>query len=314
MKIAIAGAGAMGSRFAVMLAQGGNEDLTLIDGWPEHVAAIKENGLAADLGEDGQGVSLQVPVWMQSEVPSGEQFDLVIVFTKAMQLGQMLHDIQGVLGPQTKVLCLLNGLGHIETLEKYVAKEQIFLGNTMWTASLTGPGKVKMFGTGSVELQNIVPGHEDAARDLAEFLSKSGLNASYSPDILASIYRKACVNGTMNCLTALLECNIGQFGQTAPAHAIVTQVVSEFVAVGRAEGLDLNESELVAHVESCYDSAVADHYPSMYQDLILNKRKTEIDFINGAIARKGRKYEIPTPYCDLLTAMIHAKEELLGAK
>ncbi len=311
MRIAIAGAGAMGSRFGIMLTQGGN-DVTLIDGWQEHIDAIRKNGLEADF--DGKDVTVHLPVMVQTKVDATDKFDLIIVFTKSMQLNQMLHDIQSVIGQHTQVLCLLNGLGHVATLEKYVAKKNIFLGNTMWTAGLLGPGKVKLFGKGTVELQNVGDGQEAAARNLAELLSGSGLNASYSSDILYSVYRKACVNGTMNCLTALLQCNMGELGATSPAHGMVVTVVKEFAAVAKVEGINLDIAELIEHVESCYEPPVADHYPSMYQDLILNQRKTEIDYLNGAISKKGKKYGVPTPYCDFITAMIHAKEELLGAK
>jgi len=311
VKVAIAGAGAMGSRFGLMLEQAGN-DVTLIDGWLAHIKAIQESGLQANY--NGKDVTVHLPVKLQSEVGSNEKFDLVIVFTKSMQLAQMLSDIQGVIGQTTKVLCLLNGLGHVETLEKYVSRENIFLGNTMWTAGLEGPGKVKLFGFGSVELQNVGERKEEDAKQIAEFLSQSGLNASYSDNILYSIYRKACVNGTMNCLTTLLDCNMGQLGATSAAHQIVVTIVNEFAAVAKAEKINLDVPELIEHVESCYDPSVADHYPSMYQDLIKNKRKTEIDYINGAISRKGQKYGVPTPYCDLLTSMIHAKEEIIDAK
>ncbi|MDI7126132.1 2-dehydropantoate 2-reductase, partial [Klebsiella pneumoniae] len=69
-----------------------------------------------------------------------------------------------------------------------------------WTAGLEGPGKAKLFGSGSVELQNLGIGQEESAKKLAETLSASGLNAKYSDNIHYSIYRKACVNGTMNGL------------------------------------------------------------------------------------------------------------------
>ena len=88
---------------------------------------------------------------------------------------------------------LTNGIGHEDTIEKYVATDKIFLGNTLWTADLIGPGQVRLFGEGSVELQNIGEGKEAAAKELAEWvLTASGLNASYSENIRYSIYRKAC--------------------------------------------------------------------------------------------------------------------------
>ena len=312
MKVVIAGAGAMGSCFGIMLHKGGN-DVTLVDGWPAHVEAIRQNGLKANF--NGEDIVENIPVVLQSEVSSDDKKDLIILFTKAMQLDKMLQDIKPMIADHTKILCLLNGIGHEDTIEKYIPMENIFIGNTMWTAGLVGPGEVKLFGSGSVELQNLGDGQEDSAKELAGFLSESGLNAKYSDNIHYSIYRKACVNGTMNCLCSILDVNMAEFGATKPAHDMVVTVVKEFAAVAAHEGVDLDIDEVVAHVESCFDpNTIGKHYPSMYQDLINNHRLTEIDYINGAVSRKGKKYGIPTPYCDLLTQLIHCKEDILGAK
>ncbi|WP_125761768.1 2-dehydropantoate 2-reductase [Companilactobacillus hulinensis] len=312
MKVVIAGAGAMGSRFGIMLHKGGN-DVTLVDGWPAHVEAIRQNGVKANF--NGEDIVENIPVVLQSEVSSADKKDLIILFTKAMQLDKMLQDIKPMIADHTKILCLLNGIGHEDTIEKYIPMENIFIGNTMWTAGLVGPGEVKLFGSGSVELQNLGDGQEDSAKELAGFLSESGLNAKYSDNIHYSIYRKACVNGTMNCLCSILDVNMAEFGATEPAHDMVVTVVKEFAAVAAHEGVELDIDEVVAHVESCFDpNTIGKHYPSMYQDLINNHRLTEIDYINGAVSRKGKKYGIPTPYCDLLTQLIHCKEDILGAK
>lgn len=310
MKIAILGAGAMGSRFGLMLKRGG-EDVVLIDGWQDHIDAIKNNGLQANF--NGEEISVDIPIVNQKEVSAIKgKFDLLIVFTKAMQLDQMLQDCRNLISKDTKVLCLLNGIGHEDTIKKYVPMENIFIGNTMWTAGLIGPGKAKLFGDGSVELQNLGINQEKQAQDLAKMLSKSGLNAQYSENIRYSIYRKACVNGTMNGLCTLLDVNMADFGKTSSAHNIVITIVNEFAAVAKKEGLNLDIEEIVKHVEDCFDpKTIGLHFPSMYQDLIINHRLTEIDYINGAISRKGRQYQVSTPYCDFLTQLIHAKEQII---
>ncbi len=287
MRITIAGAGAMGSRFGLMLHKGGNE-VTLIDGWPEHVKAIKDHGLRANY--NGEELTAHLSVELQSEISSKEKTDLIILFTKAMQLDKMLQDIKPLIDEHTKVLCLLNGIGHEDTIEKYVSKNNIFIGNTMWTAGLEGPGKAKLFGDGSVELQNLISGEEETAKKLAEILSESGLNAKYSNNIHYSIYRKACVNGTMNGLCTILDTNMAGLGETKPAHDMVVTIVNEFAAVAKFENVNLDIAEVVQHVETCFDPAtIGLHYPSMYQDLIKNNRLTEIDYINGAVSRKGKK-------------------------
>lgn len=313
MKITIAGAGAMGSRFGLMLAQSG-QDVMLVDGWDQHVEAINVNGLQASF--NGEEVTVNLPAYLQSEVDPSLSTDLIILFTKAMQLDDMLNSIQSLIHSDTKVLCLLNGIGHEEVIEKYVAKENIFIGNTMWTAGMEGPGKVSLFGTGSVALKNLVEGHEAAAKEMVDVLSQAELNAAYSEDILYAIYKKASVNGTMNGLCTLLDSNMADFGDTDTAHDIVVQIVREFSEVAQAEGVTLPVDETVEYIESaCYNrDTIGLHHPSMHQDLIKNKRLTEIDYINGAVARKGQKYGIATPYCTFLTQLIHAKENILGVK
>ncbi len=315
MKITIAGAGAMGSRFGLMLHNAGHE-VVLVDGWKDHVEAIQKEGLKANF--NGEEVIVKLPALLQSEVTESATSDLIILFTKAMQLEKMLNDLKPVIHEKTKVLCLLNGIGHEEVIEKFVPKENIFIGNTMWTAGMEGPGRVKLFGSGTVALKNLVD-TDDAkkgALEIVEVLNSAGLNANYSENILYAIYKKACVNGTMNGLCTILLSNMYEFGSTTDAHMIVENIVKEFAEVAKNENIEINVSEIVEYIESnCYNcKTIGLHYPSMYQDLNKNNRLTEIDYINGAVVRKGKKYGVPTPYCAFLTALVHCKEQILGAK
>lgn len=318
MKIIIAGAGAMGSRFGIMLHRAGNE-VTLVDGWKEHVDLINSRGLKANL--NGEEIIEKIPAIMQNEIKEdlGYDFkaDLVIFFTKAMQLEGMINSIKPLIHDKTYALCLLNGLGHEEVIEKYLPRHQIIIGNTIWTSTLAAPGEVTLFGDGSVNLKNVEdsPEAKQAAENIAKTLSDAGLKARYADKIFYSIYKKACVNGTMNGLCTILDCDMATLGQTKPSDAMVRVLVAEFIEVAAAEHVEMNLDEIVDYVESCFDpNGIGHHHPSMHQDLIGSGRLTEIDYINGAIARKGKKYGIKTPYCDFLTSLVHAKEQILGAK
>ncbi|EHE86390.1 2-dehydropantoate 2-reductase, putative [Latilactobacillus curvatus CRL 705] len=193
-KIAIAGSGAMGSRFGYMLQSAGN-DVVLLDNWAEHVQAINTNGLTV-VEAGHEPVQVRIPAALPTDIK--EVQDVIILFTKSMQLVDMLQAIKPLIGAKTKVVCLLNGLGHPETIEQYLPKENIFVGITLWTAGLTGPGAITLTGSGNVELQNIDPDGKESAQALVALLSAAGLNAQYSSDVLFSIWRKACVNGTLN--------------------------------------------------------------------------------------------------------------------
>lgn len=312
MKITVLGVGGMGSRFALMLHQAGN-DVTLVDGWQANIDAIRQDGIQANF--NGQAVSAKMPIYSPAEIEkSGVQADLIVVFLKSNQLKTMFDQVKALIHPDTYVLCLLNGIGHEDVLEQYVAKDHLILGITMWTAGMTGPGHVELVGDGEVELQNFAPAGKDFALQVVDVFEKAGLHPKYSENVKYSIWRKACVNGTLNCLCALLDCNIGQFGKTNEAPDLLHTIIAEFAAVAAKEGVKLDQTEVYNHVAATFTANIADHYPSMHQDLVQHHRLTEIDFIDGAVARKGEKYGIPTPYCKLLTQLVHAKEQLIGAK
>ncbi|BDR58528.1 2-dehydropantoate 2-reductase [Xylocopilactobacillus apicola] len=312
MKITILGAGGMGSRFAIKLHKKGN-DVKLIDGWQINVDTIKKNGIFANF--NGEELFEYIPIISPEEIEKDEQqADLIIVFTKSYQLREMLQGVKQIIGPNTYVLCLLNGMGHEEVLKEFVPKQNILLGITMWTAIMEAPGRVKLFGTGDVEMQNLEPGsdHKKFAEEVVGVLSDAGLNARYSENVKYSIYRKAALNGTLNSLCTILECNIGQLGKTKEAETLLKEIIAEFAAVGAKEGINLDQEEVYEHIYQTFLGDITEHYPSMYQDLIKNHRPTEIDFINGAISSKGTKYGVPTPYCTLLTQLIHAKEQIIN--
>lgn len=307
MKIAIAGAGAMGSRFGVMLKRAGN-DVILIDSWAEHVQTINQNGLTVETDQGNEKV--EIPAFLPKDVHF--EPELVVLFTKSMGLVQMLQDIQPILNDQTKIVCLLNGLGHIATIEKYVKKANIFMGVTLWTAALLGAGHIKLTGDGSIEIQNIDPTQKKAAEEICGVFDVAGLKAKYSANVMFSIWRKACVNGTLNTLCTLLDCNIAQFGSLPQSDQLVKQIVAEFAAVAAYEDVTLDVDQVAAYIGKLYDPSQAGaHFPSMYQDLIMHHRLTEIDYLNGYVAKRANQLGIATPVCATLTALVHAKESLL---
>ena len=304
MKIAIAGAGAMGSRIGLMLHQAGNE-VILIDRWPDHINAIREKGLIGEF-EDHEVIA-HLPIYSPEEIVEDHaNVDLVVALTKSMQLEAMFQDIQPIISKSTFVFCLLNGLGH---------KENIIFGTTTWTAGLAGPGHAKLVGTGSIEMENLDPKGKAFTLKVLEVFQKAKLNPIYSNNVRYSIWKKACINGTLNGLCTILDCNIAEFGSLSVARNFIETIVGEFAAVAKAEGIELNQAQVIQAIEATYDVKTQGlHFPSMYQDLIRNYRKTEIDYINGAVWQKGKNYQIDTPYCAFLTQLIHAKEELLNAK
>ncbi|MBW9212165.1 MULTISPECIES: 2-dehydropantoate 2-reductase [Terrabacteria group] len=303
----IAGSGAMGCRFGYQLFKAGKE-VILLDKWEDHIKAIQENGLKI-VGD--QEDCVRIPIMKPEEAT--QKADFIILFTKAMQLENMLQSLKGIITDKTKVLCLLNGLGHEDVIKKYIPEKDILMGVTVWTAGLKGPGTALLTSTGSVNLQSIDPKGEAEAKAFVDLMNEAGLKVTYDKDVVPSIWRKACVNGTMNSTCALLDCTIGEFFASEEALRVVNTIIHEFVAVGEATGVELDEQAIKDYV--MHTSVVAaGHYPSMHQDLVQNHRLTEIDYINGAVAKKGDALGIPTPYCHMITDLVHAKEHVLKIK
>lgn len=310
MKIAIAGSGALGSGFGAMLYRQGN-DVTLIDGWEPQATAVKHEGLHIDI--NGEDYHLNIPMYQDTKIPSDLQFDIVFLFTKAMQLESMLTHIQPHIHDTTIMVCTMNGLKHEERIVNYVDKSRIVRGVTTWTAGLESPGHTHLMGSGPVEIGSLVPEGQNNVEVIYNLLEQAKLNPHKSEDLQQSIWKKICVNGTANALCTILECRLSTLNESEYARKLVYDITKEIVKVATVDGVHLNADEVYHYLVDLNDK-VGPHFPSMYQDLINNNRRTEIDYINGAVARLGSEHHIDAPINQFVANMVHAKEEQRQAK
>lgn len=311
MQIAVLGSGAMGLSFGSLLIKAG-ENVVFFDEWSDNIKAVTEHGVILD--DVDEKLSLKAKMCTPSSFEG--KIELLIVFCKSASLPHMMDSVKKSLTEGTTVLCLMNGLGHPKTLENYVDSSRIVMGVTVVTASMKGAGHAALSGHGKTEVMSLTPSGADKAKMIADLLSRATLPTAVSDNIMFSIWRKACLNGCLNSLCTVLECNMLNLGKQEGTKENFKQIVSEFSLVAAKEGVSINADEVTDYVFAVTQPSFkgASHFPSMYQDLIINKRKTEIDFLNGYVSREGAKYGIPTPYCTLITRLVKAKEGLLGAK
>ncbi|MDU6573287.1 MAG: ketopantoate reductase family protein [Gemella haemolysans] len=304
MKILFAGAGALGSRLGYMLFKN-NEDVTFIDSWEEHVENIKNKGLKVIIDDKDLG-NYYIPTYRPDQVNG--KFDVVFVATKSMQLRVMLEQVKYLFHEDTKIICILNGLGHVQTLKDYIKEENILIGVTVWTSGLGGPGVLNAHGTGKIELKQVKEVNLEKTLELVTRLNKAGLNIKYSDDTFQSIWHKAGLNCVLNTYCTLIDCNINQYGSFDKNLELTRAVLNEVTAVGKAEGIDVKQAVIEENIKNLFPLETAGaHYPSLYQDM-KNGRLTEIDYLNGEVSRLGKIHNIPTPVCDIITLMIHSKE------
>lgn len=307
MLVYIAGSGAMGSTIGYHIQKNTDNEVILLDYWQDHIDNINNKGLELS-GEITDIIDIKA---MKPENAT-EKADLIIVMTKSMKLREMMKSISHLIAEDTQILCLLNGMGHETILKDFVNLSQINMGVTVWAAEINGPGLIEVSNIGSIDVQNIGD-NEEEGKKLADLLEEAKLNAKYDTNVMHAIWRKVMVNGTMNPISAIFECKIGEFFKTETHKDIVDLLVDEFVEVGNAESVNLDKKEMLDYIYETSQSA-KDHYPSMYQDLIKNNKVTEIDFINGAVVNKAKDLGIETPYNKLITQLVHLKEELRDAK
>ena len=304
MKILFAGAGALGSRFGYMLFKN-NEDVTFVDTWEAHIENIRNKGLKVIIDDVDLG-NYYIPIYRPEQI-SGK-YDVIFVATKSMQLRPMLDSVKHLFHEDTKIVCILNGLGHVETLKDYVKEENILIGVTVWTSGLGGPGILEAHGTGKIELKQVKEVNLERTLDLVKRFNDAGLNIKYSADTYQSIWHKAGLNCVLNSFCTLIDCNINQYGSYDKNLELTRAVLNEVTAVGRAEGIDVKQEVIEKNIENLFSLETGGaHYPSLYQDM-KNGRLTEIDYLNGEVSRLGKTHNIPTPVCDVITLMIHSKE------
>jgi 2-dehydropantoate 2-reductase len=303
MKIARIGSGAMGSLYGGYLSKAGNE-VYLVDIWKEHIENINNQGLKILEKDD------VVNVTPKGVIDSKEvgKVDLAVVFVKSIATQKALESNSSIFGDDTMVLSLQNGYGNVEDIEKFVKADNIIAGTTSHGATLLGPGKIKHAGKGKTIIGKAKGETDDRVNKIKEMLEDAGFETEVSDNVMELIWSKLLVNIGINALTAVLEIENGRLTEWEESEDLVALAVREAVKVANNSGLQFNDEEEIEHVLEIA-KATAENKSSMYQD-ILNKRKTEIEKINGAVVKIGKEIGIETPVNETLTNLVKIKEKL----
>ncbi len=299
MRITIAGAGAMGCRYGAALFEAGHE-VTLLDGWAEHVAAINEGGLRVT---DESGTrAVRVPALL---VPApAEPADLVIVFTKATATAAVAAAAAGAVGESTLLLTLQNGLGNIEALRAHAPDERLLAGVSMYGTELVGPGHITALGSGETLFGAVSPDGAAAAELVGAVLAESGIPTRVTADPLALIWAKVAFNCVMNTVCSIGSIPVSALARYDDFDALAMSILDEIAAVADAEGVTVDKAAALGVMKAQFDPAASgSHLASMLQDL-MNGRRTEIAQLNGAIAERAAKHGIDAPVNTLIARLI----------
>jgi 2-dehydropantoate 2-reductase len=301
VRVAIVGCGAVGSLFAANLAQLDEVEVWAFDLDQEHVAAINERGLR--LSGAGEVVGNVHATTVAAELPPS---DFGIVATKCMHTAAAIEASAPAFAGGA-VCSVQNGVGNEEVIAEYV--ERVIRGTTFPAGRILEPAHVQWDVKGDTTIGPFEPSPTptpDVER-LADACTRGGMPTQAVTDARGPQWRKLIFNAATNPIGALTGLTHGRVCEDPGLRRLVSQLVDEGKAVAAAQGieLDADPEELIDHAARP-DVAYA-HKASMLQD-VEARRPTEIDYLNGGIARFGRDHGIPTPLNDAVTALIKGLE------
>jgi len=303
VRIAVLGAGSLGSVVGGCLARGG-EDVWLVSRRPELVTAVSTEGLRL-VEDDGTTVVRPNATLDVEEVGA---VDLVIVLVKAFDTVAALSMARSLLGPTTTVLSLQNGLGSEDLIAEVVGHERVLAGRTYVSGDTVGPGVVRagIRGRPTAVGEPFGVVSERASR-VADAFRRGGLDAEVSSDIRTVIWRKLLVNVATGALAGVTGLPYGRLYQLERAHAVGVAAVREAMAVAAASGVDLGEVDPEAVWQEARRGLPDDFRTSILQSLERGA-PTEVDVINGAVVRHGQAVGVPTPVNATLEACVEGLE------
>ena len=296
MKIAVIGAGAMGSLFGALLAESG-ENVWLYDIWKEHVKAINKKDLDIELNGKTRSVSVNATT-DKSQI--GET-DLAIIFVKSTQTHDAAVTASELMGINGYVLTLQNGMGNADIIGEIIDPGRIIAGTTSHGATMLGPGSIRHAGTGPTVIGIWSGIQKTGIQKIADVFNKAGIITETVKDVRNVIWAKLLVNVGINAITALTGIKNGRILDLSVTKALSRAAVEEAVEVARAQGVIVADNT-VEHVFQVAE-ATSVNRSSMGQD-VDNKRQTEISAINGAVVKEAQKLGINVPVNQTLTTLI----------
>jgi 2-dehydropantoate 2-reductase len=301
MRICIVGCGAVGSLFAANLATLDDVEVWAFDLYQAHVDAIERDGLTLS----GAG-SVHARLRATSDPTALPPCDFGIVATKAMHADSALAATAHAFNDGA-VASVMNGVGNEETLARHVSR--VIRGTTFPAGHLLEPGHVQWDVKGDTTFSPFEPAPASVAEvaALADACTRGGMPAAAVADARPAQWRKVIFNASTNPIGALTGLTHGRVCERPDLRALVSALVDEGKAVAAAQGivLDADPEALIDHAAK--PEVAYGHKASMLQDVEAH-RLTEIDFLNGGIARFGRELGVPTPFHDTITTLIKGVE------
>ena len=302
MRIAVMGAGSTGGYFGGMLARGGNDVALIARG--AHLEAIRSDGLKVVRDDEEFTVRCQAT----DDPTEVGPVDLALLCVKTYQSEVALPLMKPLVGPDTTVLCLQNGVDSYLRAAEILGHTEVLPGAAFIEAGLMEPGVVRQTGS----LVRIILGETNGleterCRAIRNVFLGAGVPAETVPDIRAGLWGKFLFISTMAGVTSMARAPLAELMPQPQWRRVVLGCLAEIDAVGRADGVNLPK-DIVADTVSYIEEHLADLQASMHTDLLAG-RPLELEALNGAVVRAGNAVGVPTPINDVIYAMLEALQK-----
>ena len=303
-RIAVVGAGAVGSYFGGMLARAG-APVTLIGRAP-HVEAINRDGLLMDSIHFKERISVSA----STELENVRDAQLVLFSVKTVDTEGAAKLLAPYLAPDTIVVSLQNGVDNAERID-FAAGIHVIPAVVYIAVAMTGAGQIKHSGRGDLIVGNPLPDHDASESELVEVaatFTRAGVPCRISKNIAVDLWEKLIMNCAYNAMSALARMKYGRIASDAGSIDVIKRVVIEAVAVGNAAGVPLSADSMIAAALKLGSEAMPEALSSTAQDIARGK-PTEIDSLNGFLVRRGAELGVPTPVNQTLYSLVKLLEQ-----
>ncbi len=298
-KIAVVGAGAVGGYFGGMLARAGAPVLFI--GRPAFVEAVQKSGLLLDTTQFKERVSVAV----SPELSAARDAEIVLFCVKTTDTATTAKELAKIVAPRAILVSMQNGADNAEQIQA-ASRLKALAAAVYVAASVPAPGTVKHVGRGDLVLG---PENEHTRR-VADIFIRAKVPCRISDNLTGELWTKLVWNCALNAISALGKVTYGEIIASADAKQLLEGTVYEVLAVARAAGIQppgLEDPQVALAGAYKIAEQMSATRSSTAQDMMRGKR-TEIDSLNGFIARKGRELGVPTPLNHALYTLVKLAE------
>jgi 2-dehydropantoate 2-reductase len=298
MKILIMGTGGVGGYYGGLLAQQGNEVTFISRG--AHLYAIRHEGLKV---KSVHGDFTVFPVNATEDPAKVEPVDLILFCVKTYNTDEAAEAIRPVVGPQTVVLSLQNGIDAAERIGKVIGLEHVLGGATWLSSAVEAPGVIKQISQfRRIAFGELGGGRSERIQRLYDVLNQTGITVEISEDIQKVLWTKLIFITAVSSIGSLTRLPMGDYRSIPETRHLLSSLMQEVESLARAQAVDM-DGDVVQKWLEFVDSSAPHIKPSMQLD-VESGHRTELESMIGIVGRKGRELGVPTPVADFVYASL----------